>query len=217
MYPDIKTLAKILVDESYISEDDAKQALEAARSAGDFIDFLIRQELLTKALLGQALAEYYEVPFVDLSGLAIDKEEMATIPEELAREQRVVYLKSSDKLVGLATDQPQAVDVKKITPLFKGKTIRFYFALPEAIDESFMAYAQTLPTRFAEIIKKGVSVAPEIVDEIVKDALRYQASDIHFEPDLDDVVVRFRVDGNLREAGRIPTQFYANVLEFSNL
>lgn len=212
MYPDLKTLTQILISESYISDDDAKRALETAKTSEDFIDSLVRQEILTKPLLGQALSEYFKVPLIDLSNLNLSREAMSIIPEDIAREQRVVYLKASDKLVGLATDQPAKVDQKKLSTLFKGKAVRLYYALPESIDESFMSYAQTLPTRFAQIMERGTSVAPEIVDEIIKDALKYQASDIHFEPDGDDVVVRFRVDGNLREAGRIPNRFYSNVL-----
>ena len=212
MYPDLKTLTQILISESYISGDDAKHALETAKTSEEFIDSLVRQEILTKPLLGQALAEYFKVPLIDLSNLDLSREAMSIIPEDIAREQRVVYLKASDKLVGLATDQPAKVDQKKISTLFKNKSVRLYYALPESINESFMSYAQTLPTRFTQIMERGTSVAPEIVDEIIKDALKYQASDIHFEPDGDDVVVRFRVDGNLREAGRIPNKFYGNVL-----
>jgi type IV pilus assembly protein PilB len=55
-------------------------------------------------------------------------------------------------------------------------------------------------------------VAPEIVDEIIKDALTYRASDIHFEPQAATVIVRFRVDGDLRQAGVIPKEYYENIL-----
>ena len=55
-------------------------------------------------------------------------------------------------------------------------------------------------------------MAPEIVDEIIKDALGFRASDIHFEPRGGDVTVRFRVDGALREAGRLPKEYYDNIL-----
>jgi type IV pilus assembly protein PilB len=212
MYPDIKELQKILLDESYISKEDSANAAEVSRTSDEFIDFLIHQEILSKPLLGQALAEYYGISFVDLGSMTISKEDIALIPEATAREQRVIFLKTSGELVALATDQPKNIDQKKLADLFKHKKIRLYYALPDAINESFMLYEQALPTRFAEIIEHGASIAPEIVDEIIKDALHYQASDIHFEPDEEEVVVRFRVDGSLREAGRIPRRFYINVL-----
>src|SRR5262249_34447374 len=77
---------------------------------------------------------------------------------------------------------------------------------------TFDLYAQPLATRFSQIIATSQRVAPEIVDEIIKDALGYKASDIHFEPRGADVVVRFRVDGNLREAGQVPKEYYENIL-----
>ena len=55
-------------------------------------------------------------------------------------------------------------------------------------------------------------VAPEIIDEIVADALAFKASDIHFEPQEKEVVVRFRVDGVLHEAGRFAKEVYENIL-----
>jgi len=212
MYPDIKTLEEILIGQSYISKEDSQAATKGSKSSDEYISSLIRDELLSKTLLGQALAEYYKLPFVDLSSIAINRDQLAQIPEETAREQRVVYLKASDQVVAIATDTPSSVDLKKLQKLFPDKKIRIAYTLPEYIEANFTSYMQALPTRFAEIIKSGSSIAPTIVDEIIKDALRYKASDIHFEPMTDDVIVRFRVDGNLREAGRLPRQFYDNVL-----
>lgn len=50
------------------------------------------------------------------------------------------------------------------------------------------------------------------MEEIFEDALVYRASDIHFEPQHKDIIVRFRVDGVLHEAGRIPKEYYENIL-----
>ncbi|MBI3495151.1 type II/IV secretion system protein [Candidatus Berkelbacteria bacterium] len=47
---------------------------------------------------------------------------------------------------------------------------------------------------------------------IIEDAVVYRASDIHFEPQELDVALRFRIDGVLHEAGRIPKEYYENVL-----
>jgi type II secretory ATPase GspE/PulE/Tfp pilus assembly ATPase PilB-like protein len=86
------------------------------------------------------------------------------------------------------------------------------YSLPQDIDSALLNYRRTLGTRFAEIIKSSDRVAPEIIDEIIADAVTYRSSDIHFEPEEKEVVIRFRVDGVLREAGRIPLPFYENIL-----
>ena len=69
-----------------------------------------------------------------------------------------------------------------------------------------------METRFSEIVSSQTRVAPEIIDEIVSDALAFKASDIHFEPQEKEVVVRFRVDGVLQEAGRVSKEIYENIL-----
>ena len=55
-------------------------------------------------------------------------------------------------------------------------------------------------------------MAPEIIDEIFADAIGMNASDVHFEPQGEEVIIRFRIDGVLMEAGRIPKEFYENIL-----
>lgn len=212
MYPSIDKLRAVLVKGSYISEEDSKAAEAAAHDGAGYIDYLTRAQLLSKPLLGQALAEGYKLPFVDLNTHPIDKELIELIPEEVAREQRVVVVKQAKEGVVLASDAPDEIDAKKLTPLFKGKKIHVAYALPEGMEASFSLYERPLATRFSQIIESGDRIAPEIVDEIIKDATSFRASDIHFEPMSDQVIVRFRIDGTLREAGILPKEYYDNVL-----
>jgi type II secretory ATPase GspE/PulE/Tfp pilus assembly ATPase PilB-like protein len=212
MYPDIQTIKTVLIKENYISEADSQAAEIAAHDSAGYVEYLIRQQLLTKSLLGQALAENYKMPFADLTANPITKDLIAKIPEEVARAQRVVFVKASDQVAAVATDRPEGVQLDKIAPYFAGKKIRLAYTLPEFVEASFSLYEKPLATRFSQIIESGQRIAPEIVDEIIKDALTYHASDIHFEPQVKEVSVRFRVDGSLREAGTLPKEYYENVL-----
>lgn len=212
MYPSIDKIKSILVKGSYITEADSKAAEQTSHDSSEYVENLIRKELLNKRLLGQALAEGYKIPFVDLDASPVAKENLLLISEEIARRNRVVYVKSSDSVVAIATDKPESVDTKELQAIFPKKSIRLAYTLPEYIETAFNLYEQPLETRFSKIISAGERVAPEIVDEIIRDALTYRASDIHFEPQVDVVIVRFRVDGNLREAGKLPKENYENVL-----
>ncbi|HEX8762977.1 MAG TPA: GspE/PulE family protein [Candidatus Saccharimonadales bacterium] len=212
MYPSIEKIKTILLKESYISEADSQAAEAVSHSGNEYVEYLIRSEVLDKRLLGQALAEAYGTLFADLQAEPPSKENVNFIPEQIGRDLRVVFVKASDTVAAVATDQPEKVDLKKLAPIFKDKKIRVAYTLPEYIDASLNLYQQPLETRFSRIIKEGKRVAPEIVDEIIKDALSYGASDIHFEPQAATVTVRFRVDGTLREAGILPKENYENVL-----
>ncbi len=212
MYPDIETIKTLLLKESYISPADSKAAEAAAHDSATYVDYLIREELLTKTLLGQAIAEAYKLPFADLDRTPPSKEDVALIPEDVARKNRTVFVTTNAQAVAVATDTPEKVDQKELGAIFKDKKVRLVYTLPEYITASFSLYEEPLETRFSQIVNAGQRVAPEIVDEIIKDALNYRASDIHLEPQVGNVIVRFRVDGGLREAGKISLELYENIL-----
>ncbi len=212
MYPGIDELHDILVREDYISDEDSQEAKAASKDTAGYIDYLVRKEVLNKALLGQALAESFKMPFADLGAYPPNKEQVALIPEETARKGRVVVAKNLEETVIIATDAPDKADIGQLTSLFPEKEVKAAYTLPEYVNSAFELYEQPLATRFSQIIKSGERVAPEIVDEIIKDALGFRASDIHFEPRGNQVSVRFRVDGTLREAGLLPREYYDNVL-----
>ncbi len=94
---------------------------------------------------------------------------------------------------------------------YAGK-IEFAYASRKALEAFFVQYRKPLATRFQQIIDANKKVAPEILEEIFNDAIGLRASDIHFEPQDKIVVVRFRVDGVLHEAGRIPKEYYEGVV-----
>jgi type II secretory ATPase GspE/PulE/Tfp pilus assembly ATPase PilB-like protein len=212
MYPSIDKIKTVLLKESYISESDSAQAEKASHDSAGYLDFLIRQELLSKALLGQALAEGYHLPFADFAINAAIKERVQLISEQEARAQRLVVVEANDNGVLVATDQPEKINPPKVKQLFPGQKVRLAYTLPEYVDQSYELYEQPLITRFSQIISNSKRIAPEIVDEIIKDALNFRASDIHFEPRGTTVMVRFRVDGLLREAGELPKEYYDNIL-----
>jgi type II secretory ATPase GspE/PulE/Tfp pilus assembly ATPase PilB-like protein len=94
---------------------------------------------------------------------------------------------------------------------FKGK-VEIVYASKKAIESFFVHYRKPLATRFQQIIDSQRKVAPEILEEIFNDAIALRSSDIHFEPQEKEVLVRFRVDGVLHEAGRIPKEYYEGVV-----
>ncbi|MFA5125030.1 MAG: GspE/PulE family protein [Patescibacteria group bacterium] len=211
---DNKQLRAILVDGDYLSAGDWQKAeAVAAKKEIDIIDYLLREGILNKDLFGQAMAEYFSLPYADLNSNMPIKEQVLALPEDIAREYRLVVYSADSKTVVVATDQP---DNQKLPELLKkvipNRQVKLAYSLTEDIDAAFVNYRKTLETRFAAIIKKSRQVVPEIVDEIFADAVTFKASDIHFEPTEAEVLVRFRVDGVLQDAGHIPKEFYGNIV-----
>jgi len=73
-------------------------------------------------------------------------------------------------------------------------------------------YRTELNSRFVSIISDGQDIAPRMFDEVIRDALTLEVSDIHFEPKKETVGIRFRVDGFMRHVGDLPLPYYQNVL-----
>lgn len=213
-------LKKILVDQNYITAADveAGAAFEAANK-GSFSDYLYQEGVMNKSMMGMAVAEYYGLTYSDLEARSPSNEDLVRIPEEIARTYRAVFVKERAPVgkdkgeVVIATDNPKADGLEAaIQKIFPGKKITVTYTFGQNLDFMLSHYSKKLETRFSEIIKKEQRIAPEILDEIIKDALTYQASDIHFEPQGDKMYIRFRIDGVLQLAGVISKEFYERVL-----
>jgi type II secretory ATPase GspE/PulE/Tfp pilus assembly ATPase PilB-like protein len=179
----------------------------------NLIDYLISQSIVDKEFIGQTVANYYGLSYIDLENNQPPKDLILSIPKNVTTENRVIfYYKDKDRAF-FVTDEPKQVGLKeKLATYTKGLPVTLAYSLSDDIDVILAHYRQPLVTRFNQIIQEQDRVAPEIIDEIVKDAIVFDVSDIHFEPEENVVLIRFRIDGVLREAGQLPIQYYENVL-----
>lgn len=217
MKVDDKKLKEILVSENFVSQQDLEKAEQFAKARNTTVaNYLMTEGLVTKNLLGQAIAKVYEVGYSDLYANRPLRYQILKIPEAIARKYRVVLFSEDEakKEVVIATDDPTQENlIKDLENVFPGQKITITYSLPEDISQNFIRYHKSLETSFSKIIQEKKRVAPEILEQIFEDAYTFHASDIHFEPQLlRDVVVRFRIDGVLQEAGRIPKEHYENIL-----
>lgn len=211
---DDKTIKKILLQGNYVTEKDSRNAEDFAKThKTSFGEYLLQENLITKDLLGQAIAESFQIPYADLNSTPPSAEQVRKLPEEIAKKYRAVIFSEKKGKVVIATDDPKEEKLMpELKKLFVGKKLSVAYSLPEDIDACLIHYQKSLETRFSKIIENKGRVAPELLEAIFDDALVFHASDIHFEPQQKDVLVRFRVDGVLHDAGHIPKEYYENIL-----
>jgi type IV pilus assembly protein PilB len=211
---DQNKIREILLEEKYVKKEDAKKADDFVKNKkGNFLEYFMSQGILNADLFGQAIAEFFKVSYIDLNTNIPEKDLVLEIPEEIAKKFRIILCAKTETTVTVATDDPSNKSVEEeVGKLFGNKKIVVGFSLSEDIDFLLLFYKKTLTARFNRIILAGGKIAPEIIDEIINDALDFKASDIHFELEKKDVVIRFRIDGFLHEAGRIPIEYYENIL-----
>lgn len=209
-----KQLKEMLVKQKYASAEEVAAAEKKAKAYHTtLVETLINDGLINTELLAQATAELYGVEYVNLANDPPGPEQVKKIPEEIAKRLHIVLSAETKGHITLATDNPEQKDIlTQAKKLFPGHKATIAFTPTEQIEAAFTHYRKPLETRFSSIIAAQRKVAPEIIEEIIADAVSFRASDIHFEPQDKMVEVRFRVDGVLREAGYIPKEYYSNVV-----
>jgi type IV pilus assembly protein PilB len=215
----------VLVDLGYVPDEVARQAIEAARTAGRPPErLLIEQGTITADQLSRAVAERYGLDHVDLSAYQVDMAAANLISVNTARRYRALPVGFVDKetlLVAMAdpTNVLAVDDIQIATAL----DCRVAVA-PEEDIEALIGRLNTLQSAVSEAVTEGEAEAEEgelaevadmevsaedapvikLVYSILGQAVGEGASDVHFEPGEGEMRVRFRIDGVLREAAHVP-------------
>ena len=224
-------LQEFIRDSGLVSLADFESARkEAGIKGGGVCSVLVARGKITDDDLRRMEAYILGIPFVDLKGQKIDTETLSLIPEPIARNHNIVAFKKMNEALEVAmldTDDLSAIDfIKKKTNL----KILPRLTDNESIKSVVLQYQKSLKQEFGDIIQKealslkaipdgerGESVSAgelkkiaedlpvvRIVDTLLKHAIIQNASDIHIEPMENQVVVRYRIDGILRDAMVLP-------------
>lgn len=203
----------LLAGNSVSTEDLQRAEKYSVANHTSMVDFLMQENIITNDLLGQAMAKHFKVPYADLNLHPPSRDQVLRIPERIGSASRVVLCREAKGRVTVATDNPARPDLAASVQQALGvEAVTLAYALPDDLDAALRHYRKPLTTRFAEILSAKHRVAPELFEAILADALSARASDVHFDAQDKEVVIRFRIDGVLHEAGRIPKVFYENLL-----
>lgn len=210
-----KDLVKLILDNQIVQEADLKSAQELAlKKKTPLYEILLQKDLIADENLGKLLAEYFQVPFVNLQKEAIPLDLLLVIPEEVAERNQSILFKKSDTGFCIATTNPQNSDFINMVSKKVDSRLNVYFATPRDIKKSLNLYKKELQKTFDELLKQQVKEAPieSIVDTLLQYAYRSGASDIHIEPEEEYSLVRFRIDGILHDELKIPKQLHDQVV-----
>jgi len=222
-------LKAFMIDADLISSEKFDECLKKAKERGVKVeDVLVAEGIISENDLRKLEAYILGIPFVDLEKETIDPEVLKIIPEPVARANNIVAFRKKGNDLEVAMLDPE--DLRAIEFLKKALPFRILPRLttPESIKHALKQYQKTLEAEFGEIIKKEAGeiktirekekvkekeelekMAMElpiikIVDTLIKHAILQRASDIHIEPMEKEVLVRYRIDGILRDAMTLP-------------
>jgi MSHA biogenesis protein MshE len=213
-------LGDLLLEKKLISEQQLKEALEEQRVSGRKLGrVLIDIGAISEPDLHGTLAAALNIPYVDLSHMALDAKIVTKLPETQARRHRALVLKEDARgyLVGMAdpTDlfafdelarllqKPIRLALAKEAALLRTIDLMYrrtdeIVSLAEELDEELSQTDVDLQSLSAE---EGSPDAPviKLIQSMFQDAVHVAASDIHIEPDDRCLRIRLRVDGVLQE------------------
>jgi len=208
---------KALIDKGVLTQKAATALL--ADAANDKRDLA---EVIRERHPRIALSSAFDYPFVDLLELRIDPAAVAAVPEALARRHGVLpFGFDGDRLIIAIAD---AIDVIAVDDLAmaSGREIAIVLAEPGSIEDAWMRLdvldtsTETMLTEATneaedeeEFEFDASSDAPVVraINQLIVQAVHQHASDLHIEPQEDDVRVRFRLDGVLKEIMHAPRRF----------
>jgi general secretion pathway protein E/type IV pilus assembly protein PilB len=215
-----RPLGQILISEGILSEDQLRIALlEQMKQNQPIGKLLVSLGFVTEATLRQALSENLGKQSIDLSHAVVDPQALKLVPRDLAkrhhllpldydRPNRRLTLAISDinDIVGLDRVRGQLEEGTEIETLLGGESeidhaIDQYYGHELSIDgilheiETGEIDWQSLSTTDDEYSQPVV----RLIDSILTDAVKREASDIHFEPEANFLRIRYRIDGMLRQ------------------
>ncbi|HMB65950.1 MAG TPA: ATPase, T2SS/T4P/T4SS family [Patescibacteria group bacterium] len=223
MTPKDEEIKNILIQESYVTEEDLAEAEEYIRSYNTSLtDYLLSEEILNKTMLGQAMAEHYNVPHLDLEKEEVDEEVFYLIPETVARDKQVIAFNRNDGVVQIGMHNPEDIATKYLVEKRIGEEVQIFYITENDLNEALRLYRTEIKEEFQEIQKKlqDKGVAKEeydknivrMVDLILEYGQQNKASDIHIEPYFNKALIRLRIDGVLHDVLEIPKELFGFVL-----
>jgi type II secretory ATPase GspE/PulE/Tfp pilus assembly ATPase PilB-like protein/CheY-like chemotaxis protein len=185
----------------------------------------VHRRIVTDDQVLSAIATRFRLPLADLS--QIDARVTGVIPEQLARRFTVVPVGQTDSYLEVATANPFDIDAEKMLAFATGREVRMLLASPgrlrAKLDELYRSGEEIVSrllagidgeTEVKELAEEEAEYATaeeasqrpiiRLVDMMLADGVVSRASDIHVEPIEGGVVVRYRIDGVLRQVMKVP-------------
>ena len=222
-------LGTLLIRDGLLDAAQLEEALAEKEQTGRRLGEIVRARgWVSGPALAQALAEQHDLEYLDLGRVQVDAGAAALLPEKFARRYNALPIQFVDEdlvLVGVA--DPTNVVASDDLRLALGLNVRLavvdYDSLQETIarvyrtaveiDEGDAEQEITEQAAIEDIREGAATSAPAIklVNSVISRAIDDGASDIHFEPQAKQLVVRARVDGVMRQLTEIPKSMQAAV------
>jgi len=208
------------------AKDNSLEGVSVAGQANKEQTNLVEERIPPDEIAARSIAKKHGVDFIKLSETKLSPHIVRLLPQWLVTQYNVIAVKFKEDTVYVAMVNPMDLPTLDQINLVTGFSVKPVVAtereIIKAISQHYGAEQMTkqdlIDARFdAEPTQEGdkkiedLVISDEggqvvrLVNSTIKDAIDSLASDIHFEPAGDEMVVRFRIDGILHDCLKIPT------------
>ncbi len=235
-----KLIGQLLIGAGFISEKDLHEALEMQKRRRKKVgQLLLEMDRISENDLGVTVATQVGSPYVDLDTTSLEPHVIGAISQELAESHCLLPIAVGEDSITVAMANPADVvaidDVRAVTGLHVKPVVAAESAIREAIsryyhlDREINSLIRHVAAGMEDIdilgrgreqenhaadLRDAVGSAPvvRLVNMLLMDAVRSDASDVHIESAEKSVQVRYRIDGSLIDKMTIPKYLQAIVI-----
>ena len=224
-------LTDVIIDLGFVQRDRVEDAIAAARQAQTTPEsVLVERGELSAQTLSRAVAERHGLDHLDLTAYAVDMKAANLVsPGWVRRHNALPVGYAGERTLLVAMADPANVRAVDDLAVMTGHEIRAAVAaaediaglvnrltqLGDAVDaaEEQAADESDGPAEVVDL-RESADDAPviKLVNQIIEQAVTRGASDVHLEPDGEQLRVRFRIDGVLVETANVPKRMIAGVI-----
>jgi type IV pilus assembly protein PilB len=225
-----RSFEQYLIDERYLTiKQMAEIHNEQAKSKTTFEQALLSLEVFDEEKLTQAKAKFFRIPYVDLRNQSLPREVLSLISRETLENYQFIPFARQNEALKVALTDPTDLRALEALEFWAQKNryrVELFLTSLTSYQEA-LRKTRTITTEVGEALavfeerekkvvlpheeltvaeRKLVPEAPisRIVDVIIKHAITARASDIHIEPQENDLRIRYRIDGILHSSLVIP-------------
>jgi type IV pilus assembly protein PilB len=214
---------ELLLKGKKITAEQIKAAHETAGSEKlSSQEAVLKANLISEKDLTKMYAQEIDVPYIELNSKEVKREILKLIPERIARQYNVVlYGIEEDGSKLLAMDDPDDIQAVNFLKKELGNKIKVSIATKQSILQALDQYRGNISSELTKVISPDEQLDEEddevseedlaedspiaqTVNLLIEYAVKAGASDVHIEPREGHVLVRYRVDGILKEANKLP-------------
>jgi len=225
-----RSLTEVIVELELCSREQVLEAIEVAAASGTSADrVLLDRGAISPEGVAIALAERHGLDYVDLSVFNVDMSAAHLVTSHVAKRHDALPIAMvGDRALLVAMSDPANVHAVDDIAILTGYQIRVAVTTSEDIsnvvarlarvgdvvqdngDDAGLAGGEATVVELHETADDAPVV--RLVHQLVAEAVEQGASDLHLTPDGEDLRVRFRVDGVLRDITTVPRRLAAGVV-----